>query len=293
MKLAKLDDIFRMQDTSAQQNRSELLPEFCLLEKALLLMAELIEFSKFDSPAARQTLLSCQLSHAQKCQLNLAQASWATTVNACRLLAFGAFVDMFSLYRGAVESFSYFWYLRRVPSDLSKWIEIFEQNGTMGRKETYTRPIKENEEREEPKVILELAVEHSYKLNSFRQRAKCRFEGDAEKGKGRKDLFKMLSTIGTHTNPFTMYGSLPSQTHENNLGFSSIGNTEFLNYGMYYALILLKSYLEEIDLAFGRYVPKEHELRCRYIQVEREFDEYVQSLSADWVPRLPPGRTSI
>ena len=272
MTLTSLDDIFRLQDASAQQNRSELPTEFSLLEEALLLMAELIEFLKFDPSVARQIQQPGKRSNARNCQLNLAQASWASAVNVCRLLAFGAFTDMFSLYRGAVESYSFFWYLGRVPSDVNRWIRTFEEDDN------------------EPKVVLELAIEKSSSLNSFRQRVKCKFEDEKEKGEGRKDLFKMLSTIGTHTNPITMFGSIPSQTHQNNLGFSSQGNAEYLKYGTYYSLILLKSYLEEIDLAFGRYVPMEHELRNRYVQLQGEFEEL---FSDDWVLRLPLGRTSI
>ena len=241
MTLFSLDDIFRLQDASAEQNRSELPPEFSLLEEALLLMAETIQFLKFDPSVARQVQQYSGKSIAQTCQLNLAQATWATTIDVCRLLAFGAFTDMFSLYRGAVESFSIFWYLGREPSKVNEWIKTFEQDDR------------------EPKVILELAIEKSSRLNSFRQRVKCRFENDKEKGKGRKELFKMLSTIGTHTNPITMFGSLPNQTHQYNLGFTSRGNTEYLQYGIYYTLILLKSHFEEIHVAFGSLVPSDHE----------------------------------
>lgn len=103
----------------------------------------------------------------------------------------------------------------------------------------------------------------------------------------------MLSTMGTHINPYSLFGSLPSHSHEKTFGFLSVGNMEFLNYGVYYSLILLKSLLEEINVGFGNYMPDSHELSYRYIELQGKFNEYVKSLSEDWVPRLPPGRTSI
>ena len=57
----------------------------------------------------------------QSVLVNLAIATWSAAVNVSTLLAAGSFVDMFSLYRGALESFSYFWYMRRNPSEISEW----------------------------------------------------------------------------------------------------------------------------------------------------------------------------
>ena len=292
MTLTSLEDIFRMQDASAQQNRSELSPEFSLLEEALLLMAESIEFLKSDLSVARQVQQSGKSSNSQKCQLNLAQESWASTVNVCRLLSIGAFTDMFNLYRSAVETYS-IWYLRQRPRGIKRWIGIISQgqiNQSIGRQ---TLPKRAGQQRQESKTIPEWSVEHSSKLNDFRIVVKNCFEGDVEKGKGRKDLSKMLSTMGAHTNPYSMFGSLPSETHEKTFGFLSVGNMEFLNYGMYYSLILLKSNLEEINAGFENYIPTCHELSYRYVQLQGKFNEYVQSLCDDWVLRLPPGRTSI
>ena len=194
---------------------------------------------------------------------------------------------MFSLYRGALESFSYFWYMRRKPSEFNEWKKA------LGLDDSEPLNAESQNGNDELKTRFEWAVEQSGAFNGFRIKVKRCFEGEADKGQGRKDLFKLLSTLGSHTNPYSLADSLPNNGSGNNLRICSTGNNLNLQCGVYYVLILLDSLIEEVYAEFGKHIPTDHDLRNRKAKLEQHLLEYIQSLPNDWVCTLPLGRTSI
>lgn len=267
---SSLNEVFEMQEVHARTNLTAMSEEFSLLEEALLLTFTTIGALNTPHIIAKRRGKSGRIPEIESIQINLAYTTWATIVNACRLLTFGAFADMFNLLRNAQESFSCFWYLRREPSDAGEWLDIQKASKSLVKrgKEDYAQFLR--------KVSKKFHRETSQKLNY-------------------KDQYSLLSTLGTHTNPHSMSLSLPKEGREMHFGFFSAGDDENLRCCAHDVLQLVMSLLEEIYGQFGkhispsftymhkvsgtnrrghhfdRYIPIELTLPSRYGQLKRKF----------------------
>lgn len=268
-----LDEIFKTQDGYAQANRIAMEEQFPLLQEALLLMFITIGVLNTRPILERRQAKNRKIPHAESIQINLAYAAWATLINMNRLLTFGAYVSMVGLYRSVLESFSYFWFFRREPSAVSEWEKILaDENLTF-------------EDRRKA-------------LDRFRRKVKKRFEQGNKDEIDYKELFYVLSTYGTHTSPYSLAGSLPSQSRSQNFGILSVGDDENLQCYAHDTLQLAMIFLEEIYAQFGKHIPQRftfqdrrlgksqrgHEaakyepisltLPGRYAQLKRDFKKY-------------------
>ena len=241
---SSLDEFFGMQDNSAEQNRIAMSRGFSLLEEALLLTAKTLSFLWTDPLNKRIAAKHSEVPHVQTVQLNLAYATWATVVNACRLLRFGAFVNVLSLLRDALESYSYFWYLSREPSDVAEWVDRINP-------EEISRDIGDRITFDEMRIA----------FDKFRRKVKKRFEKQNSPEIDYRGQYYVLSTLGTHTNPLSLSGSLPSESREGNFGFFSVGEDENLRCFAHDTLQLVMALLEELYGQFGNYIPRS----CTYM----------------------------
>ena len=225
-----LNDLFETQDGFAQANRAAMSKQFPLLEEALLVMLVMVGVLNTRPIMERRQAKSRHIPNSESIQINLAYTAWATLVNMCRLLTFGAYTNMISLYRDVLKSLSFFWFLGREPNIANEWED----------------------------VLLDDALSFKEKARAFdgiRRRAKKRFEQDKEADIDFNELFYVLSTYGTHTNPNSMAGSLPSKNRSQNLGFLSVGDDENLQCYAHDMLKLVMIYLEEVYAQFGKYIP--------------------------------------
>ena len=233
-----LDDIFETQDVYAQANRTAVSKQFPLLQEALLLMFITVGVLNTRPILERRQAKSRQIPHVQSIQINLAYTAWATLVNMSRLLTFGSYVNMVSLYRDVLESFSFFWFLRREPSAVSEWQDVL---------------AKGNSTFEEMRIA----------FDGFRRKVKKRFERENKAEIDYKELFYVLSTFGTHTNPYSLAGSLPSESRSQNFGIVSVGDDENLQCYAHDMLKLVMIFLEEIYAQFGKHIPQRFTLQDR------------------------------
>ena len=268
-----LDQIFKTQDGYAQANRIAISKQFPLLQEALLLMFITIGVLNTRPILERRQAKGRKIPHVESIQINLAYTAWATLVNMSRLLTFGAYVSMVSLYRGALESHSFFWFLRREPSAVSEWEDVLADEC--------------------------LTFEDRRKaFDNFRRKVKKRFEQDNKAEFDYKEFFYVLSTFGTHTNPYSLAGSLPSESRSQNFGILSVGDDENLQCYAHDILQLGMIFLDEIYAQFGKqipdrftfqdrvtgknrrgyevaiYEPKSLALPGRYAQLKRDFKRY-------------------
>ncbi len=236
-----LDDIFRTQDAHAAANCAAMSKEFSLLEEALLLTSITISVLNSSSVIEKRRTKSGLIPDVERIQINLAYITWSTVVSMCRLLTFGAFVNMLSLYRDALESLSFYWYLRREPSDVCEW-----ENALLARE---VQPDKSGDKS---------FARRRKAFDNFRRKVKKRFEQENKPVGDYNSWYYVLSTLGTHTNPYSIASSLPSEGRKQNFGFMSVGEDENLRCLAHDILHLLMFLLEEIYGQFGRYIPPTH-----------------------------------
>ena len=233
-----LDKIFEMQDSYAQANRTAMSKQFPLLEESLLLMFITVGVLNTRPILEKRQAKSRQIPHAESIQINLAYTAWTTLVNMSRLLTIGAYVNMVSLYRDVLESLSFFWFLGREPSAASEWEDVLA-NGSS----TFD--------------------EQRIAFDDFRRKVKKRFEKENKPDIDYKELFYVLSTFGTHTNPYSLAGSLPSESRRQNFGIVSIGDDNNLQCYAHDMLQLVMIYLKEVYAQFGNHIPQRFTLQDR------------------------------
>lgn len=225
-----LTGFFRSQDEHVQANCEAMSEEFSLLEEALPLAMETIEFFKTRPIGSGRCEKSDQMLQVESVRLNLADATCFTVVNVCRLLSFGAFANMFSLYRDALELYACFWYLGYCPSAISMWNKL---RGT-------------------EKSIVEYGKKD---FPEFQRKAVKQFQHRAATARFHKDSHAIFSTLGTHPNPLSLSVFLPVEGHEMNRGFCSASEDENLRWCAHYLLHFLTSLLEDLHLAFKERTP--------------------------------------
>ena len=269
-----LNDLTQIQDSFAKDNQDAMSEECRLLEDALPLAMETIEVLKTKPVLTRLGSQSKRDLQVRIARLHLAQAICTTVVNMCRLLYFGSFVNMFSLYRDALEMYAYFWYLGSYPNEIREWQDLAKQK---------------------PKSIVEYGKEDYAR---FQRKVVRKFQKKSAANRFHKDSYGFFSTLGTHTNPHSLSMFLPKEDHEENFGFCSKGEGGNLRSCAHSILHLLMVLLEDLYLEFGRhvpashtqlrqfapefqrgreivrYIPTYHALPSRYTKLKREFDEY-------------------
>ncbi len=200
------------------------------MEESLPLMKESLEVLKSVPIRSWRREVSDEVLQAEGVRLNLANAMWFTVINMCRLLEFGAFVNFFSLYRDALEMYAYFWYLGEKPSEISMWTKL---EGTR-------------------KSIVEYGKEDFPK---FQRKAVKKFQRKAADQRFLEEAYTLFSTLGTHTNPYSLSMFLTTERHDENLGFCSAGEDENLRCSAHSVLHLIMSLLQDLYIEFGEYMP--------------------------------------
>ena len=220
-----LTGFFQVQDEHVQANCEAMSEEFSLLEEALPLAMETAEYFKTKPIGSGGCKKSSQMLQVESARLNLADATCFTAVSVCRLLSFGAFANMFSLYRDALELYACYWYLGYCPSAINIW------NNLRGTKKTIVEYGKNDFER-------------------FRRKAVRQFQHRAATAIFHKDLNDLFSTLGTHPNPLSLSMYLPVEGRELNRGYCSAGEDENLRWCAHYLLHLLMSLLKDLHVTF-------------------------------------------
>ena len=254
-----LDYLFHVQDIFAKENRDAMSKQYSLLNEALLLMVITIGALNSKPILDRRRRKLGHDSVVESIQVNLAYTTWSTLINMCRLLTFGSFVNVISLYRNALESLSFYWYLRREPSDVSRWVDVLA-NGLLPSEDEDSTTFDDQRKA----------------FEKFRRKVKKRFDRENKPTVDYGNLSLVLSTYGTHTNPYSMAGSLPSQLRNQNLGFLSVGDGENLQCLAHDILHLVMFFLEELFGQFGSTIPKSFPYQDRVtIKNERENEVYI------------------
>ena len=296
-----LDYIFGIQDAFAQENRDAMSEQFTLLDEALLLMLVTVGALNTKTILDMRRKKLGRIPDVESIQINLAYTTWATLINMCRLLTFGAFVNMISLYRNALESLSFFWYLRREPSHVSRWVDVLN-NGLLPTEDEDSTTFDDQRKA----------------FENFRRKVKKRFDRENKPTVDYGNLCLVLSTYGTHTNPYSLAGSLPSELRNQNLGFLSVGDSENLQCLAHDILHLVMFFLDELYGQFGNCIPKSFSyqdrrtfknergnqvdiyqttqlaLPSRYSELKRDFERYNSTFSGKLkLFGPPPGDQSL
>ena len=229
--LTTLEGIFRLQEGSVHSNQVAMSEERSLLDIALPLTMDSVEVFKSEPVRTLRREVSEEVLEAEGIRLNLAHAIWSTVINSCRLLEYGAFVNAFSLYRDALEQYAYFWYFGVHPSKISMWMDLKNTS----------------------KSIIEYGREDYRKFSS---KVVGKFKKHGAAARFHEDMYELLSTLGTHTNPHSLSMFLPKQAHEDNYGFYSSKEDENLICCAHSILHLILSLLEDLYEGFEARLPR-------------------------------------